>query len=178
MYVARPAELRTFPTFGRTLESICAVAIVVMGIAQVAVAEAKVTTPESVSPPPLPPRSEKPKDKIYFSRLGPSRSELFIANLDGTQGRQLLQSASVDYNASFSKDGQWVIFTSEREGSADIYRIRTDGSGLERLTDSPWFDDQAALSPDGRTVAFVSTRASGTADIWLLDTGHWRKFSS
>ncbi|HEY4367545.1 MAG TPA: hypothetical protein VGN07_09980 [Steroidobacteraceae bacterium] len=117
----------------------------------------------------MPPLSDKPRDKIYFSRLGPSQSELFIASLDGTHERQLLPSSSVDYNASFSKDGQWVVFTSERAGSSDIYRVRTDGTGLERLTDSPWFDDQAALSPDGRTVAFVSTREHGTADIWLLD---------
>lgn len=165
----RSAELREFPPFRHTLELMCAVAVLVTGVAQVAAAEAQATTLESVSPPSLSPRSDKPKDRIYFSRLGPAQSELYIANLDGTQERELLRSSSVDYNASFSKDGQWVIFTSERKGSADIYRARTDGSGLERLTDSPWFDDQAALSPDGRTVAFVSTRASGTADIWLLD---------
>ena len=153
----------------RALESICAVAILAAGVHQEAAAGAKVATPESVRPASLPQRSAEPKDKIYFSRLGPSRSELFIASLDGTHERQLVPSPSVDYNASFSKEGQWVVFTSERSGSADIYRVRTDGSGLERLTDSPWFDDQAALSPDGRTVAFVSTRARGTADIWLLD---------
>lgn len=71
--------------------------------------------------------------------------------------------------ASFSPDGNWVLFTSTRGGgAADIYRVRTDGTGLERLTDSPAFDDQAVLSPDGKTMAFVSDR-SGQADIWLLD---------
>lgn len=153
----------------RALVSICAVAILAAGVQQEAAAGAKATTPESVRPTALLRQSAQPKDKIYFSRLGPSRSELFIASLDGTHERQLVPTTSVDYNASFSKDGQWVVFTSERAGSADIYRVRTDGSGLERLTDSPWFDDQAALSPDGGTVAFVSTRARGTADIWLLD---------
>ena len=153
----------------RALRAMCAVAILVAGVHQEVAAETKAATPESVRPVPVPGRSAKPKDRIYFTRIGPSRSELFIANLDGTGERQLLPSPSVDYNASFSKDGQWVIFTSERAGSADIYRVRTDGSGLERLTDSPWFDDQAALSPDGGTVAFVSTRERGTADIWLLD---------
>jgi TolB protein len=73
-----------------------------------------------------------------------------------------------DYNASFSHDGRWVLFTSEREGSADIYRVRPDGAGLERLTDDPAFDDQAALSPDGKYLAFVSSRG-GQADIWLLE---------
>lgn len=65
--------------------------------------------------------------------------------------------------------GQWVAFTSERNGSADIYRVRIDGSGIERLIDDPAYDDQAALSPDGNNVAFVSSRGSGSTDIWILD---------
>lgn len=60
------------------------------------------------------------------------------------------------------------MFTSERNGSADIYRVHTDGSHLVRLTDHPAFDDQGSLSPDGRSLAFVSSR-SGQADIWVLD---------
>jgi TolB protein len=71
--------------------------------------------------------------------------------------------------ASFSADGKWIIFTSERAGSADIYRVHPDGSGLERLTDDPAYDDQAALSPDGKQLAFVSSRGTGSADIWVLD---------
>jgi Tol biopolymer transport system component len=70
--------------------------------------------------------------------------------------RPLLPNAGFDYNASFSADGKWIIFTSERGGSADIYRVRPDGSGLERLTDDRAYDDQGALSPDGKQLAFVS----------------------
>ena len=81
----------------------------------------------------------------------------------------MLPAESLDYNASFSSDGRWIIFTSERAGSADIYWVHPDGSGLERLTSDPAYEDQAALSPDGSTLAFVSTRGSGMADIWLLD---------
>ncbi|MGB6449546.1 MAG: hypothetical protein WBE92_02220 [Steroidobacteraceae bacterium] len=79
-----------------------------------------------------------------------------------------------NYNPSFSWDGRWIVFTSERFGSADVFRVHPDGSGLERLTDSPAFDDQGALSPDRRTLAFVSTRDGGTANIWLLDIASHR----
>jgi len=75
------------------------------------------------------------KHRILLNRIGPSGSELFIANADGTGERKLLAAAGFDYNASFSPDGKWIVFTSERNGSADIYRVRADGSGLERLTD-------------------------------------------
>src|SRR5262249_10198839 len=73
-----------------------------------------------------------------------------------------------DCNASFSPDGQWVVFTSYRNGSADLYQVHPDGSGLERLTDDPAYDDQAAVSPNGKQIVFVSNRG-GFANLWLLD---------
>ena len=62
-----------------------------------------------------------------------------------------------------------IVFTSEREGSADLFRVKTDGSALERLTDDPAYDDQAAFSPDGRRLVFVSTRQGGYARVWMMD---------
>ena len=109
------------------------------------------------------------KHRILLNRIGPSGAELFIANADGSAERSLLAAPGFDYNASFSPDGKWIVFTSERGGSADIYRVRADGTGLERLTDDPACDDQAAVSPDGKQLAFVSSRGSGANDIWILD---------
>jgi len=109
------------------------------------------------------------KERIYVDQWSPTRSELFIADADGSNPRKLIPGASIDYNASFSADGEWVVFTSERHGSADIFRVKTTGMGLERLTDDAAYDDQAALSPDGRSMAFVSTRGDGTTDIYVLD---------
>ena len=56
---------------------------------------------------------------IVFSRLAPSRSGLFLADADGSNERPLMPSTTLDYNASFSADGKWIVFTSERSGSAD-----------------------------------------------------------
>ena len=112
-----------------------------------------------------------PKQTLLMNRLGPSQLVLYVANGDGSGEKPLFASSGFDYNASFSVDGQWIVFTSERAGSgqADIYRVRADGAGLERLTDDPDLDDQAAIAPDGSQVAFVSTRGSRTANIWILD---------
>ena len=109
------------------------------------------------------------KIRIFVDQWSPTRSELYIAAADGSDPRKLLAGSARDYNASFSHDDEWVVFTSERFGSADIFRVRTDGLGLERLTDHPAYDDQAALSPDGGKLAFVSTRAHGFTDIHVLD---------
>jgi Tol biopolymer transport system component len=109
------------------------------------------------------------KSTILTNRIGPSGGELFIANGDGSGEHKLNSGGNMEYDAMFSGDGKWIVFTSERNGSANIYRIHPDGSGLERLTDDDGFDDQASLSPDDNQLAFVSTRVSGTNNIWILD---------
>jgi Tol biopolymer transport system component len=111
------------------------------------------------------------RQTMLMNRLGPSAMVLYVANADGSGERPVFDPSGFDYNASFSPDGRWIVFTSERAGSgqADIYRVHPDGSALEKLTDDPDLDDQAVISPDGRHVAFVSTRDSHTANIWTLD---------
>lgn len=115
---------------------------------------------------------------LAFNTFAPRNTDIFVADADGGSPRALFPDLALDYNASFSADGEWVIFTSERGGSADIYRVRVDGSRLERLVDHPAFEDQAALSPDGESLAFASSR-DGQADIWVLDleTRHTRNLT-
>jgi TolB protein len=109
-----------------------------------------------------------PRYTVAFKAFPPSNTDIFIAAGDGSNARPLAPDPALDYNATFSADGRWIMFTSHRGGSADLYRIRPDGTGFERLTDDPAFDDQGAVSPDGKRLAFVSTRR-GQADIWTLD---------
>src|SRR6516225_9166322 len=109
------------------------------------------------------------KHRVLFNRFLIPDIGLFIADADGKNERPLVSHGDVEYSPNVSLDGKWVVFTSEHQGLADIYRVHPDGSGLEQLTSDPAFDDQGAISPDDATLAFVSTRASGTADIWLLN---------
>ncbi|MDY0749140.1 hypothetical protein SNE35_31880 [Paucibacter sp. R3-3] len=113
----------------------------------------------------------KAKGPLLLNRIGPSASQIFIANADGTNERKLIDSGTLDFNASFSADGQWIVFTSERDGlgNANIYRARADGTQAERLVDSPNVDDAGVLSPDGSKLAFVSTRDGLKTNIWLKD---------
>jgi Tol biopolymer transport system component len=113
-------------------------------------------------------RPSAPAYAIAFKSFAPNNTDIFIADGDGQHARPLAPDKALDYNATFSRDGRWIVFTSHRSGPARIYRVHPDGSGLEALTDGSAFADQAALSPDGKTLAFVSSR-SGQADIWVLD---------
>jgi TolB protein len=109
--------------------------------------------------------------KIVFTRVFPNAGQigLFVANADGSDERPLLSVRDIDYDPVWSPDGRSIVFTSDRDGSADLYRAAPDGSALERLTDNPAYDDQAAFSPDSARLVFVSSRNGGIAHLWTMD---------
>jgi len=43
---------------------------------------------------------------------------------------------------SWSPDGDWIAFTSFRDGNNEIYMVHPDGRGETRLTNSPTSDWQ------------------------------------
>jgi len=116
-------------------------------------------------------------DRILLDRLGPTQATIFVANADGTGEQAITQPGSINYDPSWSPSGDWIVFTSERTGPAELFRVHPDGTGLEELTDEPAYHDQAAFSPDGKRIVFVSTRAGAHANLWLLDVAT-RKASS
>jgi TolB protein len=123
--------------------------------------------------------THEPEYTVAFASFAPLNTDIFVADADGHNPTPLLAHPDLDYNASFSRDGQWIVFTSQRRGSADIYRVHADGSGLQSLVADPGFDDQAALSADLKSLAFVSDRG-GHADIWIMElaTGKLRNLTN
>ena len=92
-------------------------------------------------------QSVAPKNHIWYSiDASPAHCQLFIAKGDGREEKPLLPLNGLDYSPSLSKDGRWVVFTSDRNGSADIYRVHPDGTGFERLTDDKAFDELAKIT--------------------------------
>ena len=121
------------------------------------------------------------KGVMLMNRIGPSASTLYIANADGSDERMLLPEGNQDYHASFSPDGEWITFTSERngDGQADVFRCRPDGSDVQPVVETPSVEDALVLSPDGTQGAFVSTADGYRANIWTVDlaTGERRKLT-
>ena len=71
-------------------------------------------------------------------------------------------------NAPASNIGR-IVFTSLRDGNAEIYVMDADGGNQENLTNHPAYDAQPDWSPDGTKIAFVSSRNGGTSQIHIMD---------
>ena len=61
----------------------------------------------------------EPSYTLAFASFGPLNTDLFTADADGRSPQPLVPHADNDYNASFSHDGRWIVFTSHPNGSAD-----------------------------------------------------------
>ncbi|PYH94542.1 TolB, C-terminal domain-containing protein [Aspergillus ellipticus CBS 707.79] len=117
------------------------------------------------------PACDGQKGVFMMNRIAPGTSELYIANVDGSNERPLLADPVYEYHASFSPDGEWITFTSERngDGNSDIYRVRTNGSDLQELVATPAVEDSVVMSPNGSLAAYVSTANNMKANIWVMD---------
>ncbi len=106
----------------------------------------------------------------------PSRLELWVADADGSNARQLTQLGAANFAPFFHPDGRRVIFASNhpdpRNRNFDLYLINLDGSGLEKVTTSPEFDGFPMFSPDGQKLVFASNRNAqnpGETNIFIAD---------
>lgn len=78
--------------------------------------------------------------------------DVFVANADGSDLRQLTDTDGYDAEATFSPVGDRIVFTSTRDGDLDLYSMNPDGSDVVRLTDRPGYDGGAFYSPDGKQI--------------------------
>lgn len=70
------------------------------------------------------------KDRIIWMQAINHAFGLYLSSPDGSNEHSLLAGFGSSYNPSFSLDGRWIVFTSERYGSADVFRVHPDGSAF------------------------------------------------
>ena len=115
--------------------------------------------------------------------------ELYARKLDGSAERNLTESRGYDAEGSYSPDGNWIAFASNRhayqeklsedeqrkfEGQKswlmDIYRMRADGSDVQRLTAVRGYDGGPFFSPDGRKICWRRfTEEEDRAEVWTMN---------
>lgn len=83
-----------------------------------------------------------------------------------------LRTYVVDYEASWSPDGRYIVLISSRHGGMKVHILDTssagNGSDMRQITTGRDEDDSPAWSPDGRQIAFVSVH-SEVSDIFVMN---------
>jgi Tol biopolymer transport system component len=91
--------------------------------------------------------------------------DIFTANADGKQIKQLTTSKGYDAEATVSPDGKRIIFTSERDGDLDLYSMDKNGKNVKRLTTELGYDGGAFFSPDSKQIVYRASETKRYKDL-------------
>jgi len=100
------------------------------------------------------------------SKEDDNKSNVYVLPIEGGKPRRITASGP-SYLHGWSPDGKFVIYTGQRNGEFDIYKMSITGGDETRLTNTPGLDDGSEYSPDGKYIYFNSTR-TGTMQIWRM----------
>lgn len=109
----------------------------------------------------------KPARRVDGKYVWPiySTFDIFIADLQGNVIEQLTDYEGYDAEATVSRQGDKIVFTSLRSGDLELYVMDIDGSNLVQITDELGYDGGAFFSPDGTKLIFRSSRPKTEEDI-------------
>lgn len=140
----------------------------------------------------------KQEEEIKFRESGKERRyswdydemmDIFSANRDGSNLKQLTDTHGYDAEGSYSPDGKYIVFCSLRDAYpkselspqdlkqlemdpsyfGEIYIMNADGSNQKRLTDWPGYDGGPFFTPDGQHIVWRHFSKDGaTADIYTM----------
>lgn len=100
---------------------------------------------------------------IVFDSRPSGNGDLFVIDSAGGKPRQLTRDPSNEVLPSFSRDGHWIYFSSDRSGVQEIWKMRTDGTGAVRVAGNGAF--YATESFDAKWVYFTHQTTGG---VWRI----------
>jgi len=97
-------------------------------------------------------------DKILYQRLADGTWDIWVMNDDGTDAQRVTSGQGDKTDASFSPDGDWIVYSSDENelDLANLFVVPVDGGASTRVTEWPGYDGAPSWSPDGSKIAFES----------------------
>jgi len=89
--------------------------------------------------------------------------DIYVLDINSRQAQRITSHRAIDTEGSWSSDGRFIYFTSDRAGGPQIYRVSASGGTVERITFEGSYNARPRLSPDGSKLAMVH-----------LDRGNYR----
>jgi len=106
---------------------------------------------------------------VYVDLDAGGQSQVFTILPDGSEKRQLTDSAGGHFYPAWSYDGKSIAFTSGRTGQPELWVMDADGASPTQLTFPP---DSGNFIPswsrDGTRIVFASNR-TGHPEVWVMN---------
>jgi TolB protein len=83
-----------------------------------------------------------------------SSYKIYTAKPDGSDLRRLTDSRGYNAEATITRDGKHIVFTSTRNGDLDVYTMDADGSNVKQLTNELGYDGGPFWSYDGKKIVY------------------------
>ena len=81
--------------------------------------------------------------------------DIYILDITSRQTKRLTTHRAIDTEGTWSPDGRYIYFTSDRSGGPQVYRVSANGGSPERVTFEGSYNARPRLSPDGTRLAMV-----------------------
>jgi tricorn protease len=94
--------------------------------------------------------------RLAFSYMG----DIWVADMEGRNARRVTHHVARDVAPSFSPDGRWLAFSSNRMGNYDVYVMPIDGGEPRQLTWHAGDDQVQGWLPDSRGIVFATARGT------------------
>ena len=118
-------------------------------------------------------------DLLAQGLVAPTSMELWIANKDGSDAKQISDLGQANWAPNFMPDGKHIIFCSNHEYKRgfpfNMYITDINGKGLEKVSRDNGFDAFPMFSPDGKKIIFSSNRNNGGTRDTNLFIADWVK---
>jgi TolB protein len=118
------------------------------------------------------------KELLAQGLVEPTNMEIYVANADGSDVRQVTSLGKANWCPFFHPGGEKIIFgsnhASERGFPFNLYMINLDGTGLERITADDTFSAFPVFSNNGKYLAFSSNRNNGGTRDTNVFIAEWK----
>lgn len=108
-------------------------------------------------------------DLVYSANRGGSTFGIYQLSLSDPAGIvPVLADNFQNVQAALSPDRTTIVFSSNRQGDFDLYRMDPDGQNIQRITTEPGADGDPAWTPDGKRIVYTATR-SGSSQVFSIN---------